>query len=268
MKATPDRRAHVEYLLREFPQLSDRAIARDVGGGISNKTVSRWRHQLGIEQGYAVESLTTAELLAGVEASGVKLSGRQLVRWTQIGLIPSGARARDFRVGGSRTIWWPGLLDLIPEAARLRTNYRRDSDAVLGLLAFGWEMEEAAVKAAYRSFLGRLHGSLVPAAAGSDGAADETPRRLRRRRYAFWYAQLKTSSDAHGGVSGINARARLERDAGLSPRRRSATSISTRWRRSHGSSTGGSPAGTALTISTTPSSRCRHGRSLKSYTRA
>jgi hypothetical protein len=74
----PSKRERAVALLREFPQLSDREIARQVGAG--NKSVSRWRASENVSREPTVDYLTTAVLLQQLRDRGLMLSPRHSAR--------------------------------------------------------------------------------------------------------------------------------------------------------------------------------------------
>src|SRR4051794_24585233 len=102
--------------MREQPLLSDREIARELC--VSNKTVSRWRAEAKVPRALP-PGLPTAEVIAQATAAGTALTHRRLMRWLEVGLLPSWAGARVFPGRGSETYWWPGTVEQTIEVDRL-----------------------------------------------------------------------------------------------------------------------------------------------------
>jgi hypothetical protein len=139
-------------LLQTEPWLSDREIARRVGLG--NKTVSRLRHQAGIER-HVEPGVLSAEQLA--LAAGV--STRQLRRWREHGLLPEPMP--------------PNSVELVVTVKDLMGRYRNVDRVALALLALGWPVvSEPRVRTAYLRFLERQEQSLRPLASIFDAPAD------------------------------------------------------------------------------------------------
>jgi hypothetical protein len=72
MRAKVADRERALALMGEFPQLSDREIARQLRVG--NKTVSRWRASEKVSRELTVEYLTTPQLLEQLRERGLNLS--------------------------------------------------------------------------------------------------------------------------------------------------------------------------------------------------
>ena len=68
-------------LMWDCPQLSDRAIARQIGVG--NKTVSRWRKEATPDQRLRGDELTTQDLCALLAERRLRIQQRRLRRWRQ-----------------------------------------------------------------------------------------------------------------------------------------------------------------------------------------
>lgn len=197
--------------MREFPQLSDREIARQLGVG--NKTVSRWRASERVSRELTVESLTTAELLEQVAERGLRVSERRLRRWMDEGVIGSDAYARRYHGTGSKTIWYPGVIEQVLEAERLMRRYNNSRDVILGLLAYGYAIDEEVAQRAYSEFLLEIRDGdlLVPPLSGEDG--DDVV--LRRRSLWPWRWALQGIVLQHGEVAALSAVARFDRELDL-----------------------------------------------------
>src|SRR5689334_19798140 len=147
MRAKVADRERALALMREFPQLSDREIARQLGVG--NKTVSRWRSSEHVSRELTVQYLTTPQLLEQLRERGLTLSERRLRRWMDEGVISSDAYTRRYSGAGSQTIWYPGVVEQVLEADRLMGAYKNSRDVILGLLAYGYEIDEDVAQRAY-----------------------------------------------------------------------------------------------------------------------
>ncbi len=211
MTAKSELREQALALMREFPNWSDREIARQLGVG--NKTISRWRAGEGLSRELTVESLTTKEVLAQLRERGLVLSPRQVRRWAEDGLLGEGTRTRRFQGAGSFTIWWPGVVDLALEVDRLLKRYGNHRDVLLGLAAYGYDVDEALVHRAYQNFLEEIRDGelLVPRLTG--GANDEAM--LRRRSLWSWRWALAGIAEVRGGIDGLSAAARVDKELEL-----------------------------------------------------
>jgi hypothetical protein len=157
MAAKPEERAKALALMQERPALSDRAIARRLGLG--NRTVSRWRHEAGLERETvpAVEGLLGTRLRAGLAEIEVSLD--QFRRWRATGLVPTAAR--HWYRGGSVSIYPARTLAQTVAAKELVSRYHSLEQAALGLFARGWPIDEATVRDLYRRWLLRAGTNLA-----------------------------------------------------------------------------------------------------------
>ena len=138
-------------LMGDFPQLSDRAIARRIGVG--NKTVSRWRREAAPDQRLRGDELITQDLCGLLAEHGLRIQQRRLRRWRQAGLLVPSYRRWSGR--HSTYIWPRSAVQQGIEIDRLLRRYRNSTDAVIGLFALGYEVDEARLRAAYDRFLVR-----------------------------------------------------------------------------------------------------------------
>jgi hypothetical protein len=211
MRANVVDRERALALMREFPQLSDREIARQLGVG--NKTVSRWRSSDQVSRELAVEYLTTSELLEQLCERGLSLSERRLRRWIDEGVIGSDAYTRRYPGAGSKTIWYPGVVEQVLEADRLMRRYKNSRDVILGLLAYGYAIDEDVAQRAYAHFLLETRDGdlLVPLL----GVEDGEDAKLRRRSLWPWRWALEGIVRQHGDIAALSAAARFERGLDL-----------------------------------------------------
>jgi hypothetical protein len=211
MRAKVVDRERALALMREFPQLSDREIARQLGVG--NKTVSRWRASEEVSRALTVEYLTTPQLLEHLAARGLVLSERRLRRWMDEGVIGSDAYTRRYPGAGSETIWYPGVVEQVLEADRLMRRYKNSRDVILGLLAYGYAIDNDVAQRAYAEFLREIRDAdlLVPPLSGEKGE----DVLLRRRSLWPWRFALEGIVVQHGDVAALSATARSYRDLDL-----------------------------------------------------
>ena len=211
MRAKAADREQALALMREFPQLSDREIARQLGVG--NKTVSRWRASEDVSRELTVEYLTTSQLLEQLRERDLSLSERRLRRWMDEGVIGSVAYTRRYPGAGSTTIWYPGVVEQVVEADRLMRRYGNSRDVILGLLAYGYAIDEDVAQRAYAEFLIEIRDGdlLVPPLSGEEG--DDAL--LRRRSLWPWKWALEGVVLQHGDVAALSAAARANRDIDL-----------------------------------------------------
>jgi hypothetical protein len=154
MNAKTLERKRALALMEDCPQLSDRAIARQIGVG--NKTVSRWRKEATPDQRLRGDELTTQELCALLAEHRPRIQQRRLRRWRQAGLLVPSYRRWS---GQHSTYIWPrSAVQQGIEIDRLLRRYRNSTAVLIGLFALGYEVDERRLRAAYDRFLLRRAG--------------------------------------------------------------------------------------------------------------
>jgi hypothetical protein len=195
--------------MQEQPLMSDRRIARELD--VSNKTVSRWRAEHGIPRTLPA-GLRTADVVALRGEPGVPMTHRRLLRWLEVGLLPSWWGVRLYPGRGSETYWWPAIVEHCVKVDRLLRRRRSASAVVLALVADGCEVDEDVARAAYLAHLQgmRTRGLLLSGSRPSVRARTALRRRsLRATR--LWVNSIRTER----GFEALSAEARRNREIGL-----------------------------------------------------
>jgi hypothetical protein len=150
VNAKPELRQQALALMREYPHLSDREIARQISVG--NKTVSRWRSTISGEQ-ERDDVMASKDLCALLNEHGVRMTDRRLRSWRQAGyLVPL---YREW-IGKESTYIWPRTaFEQGVEVDRLLRRYGNGDQAVIGLFSCGCVVNDDKLKAAYGRFLAR-----------------------------------------------------------------------------------------------------------------
>ena len=132
--------ARAVELMRSPDGHSDREIARRLG--LSNKTVSRWRADHGIER--RRPDPEPAEWLEGSELretlAGAGVTDQQFRRWRSAGLLP--APRRHWRRRGSRALYPASVIEQATVAREMVRRYHSLDAALLGMFGLGWPVRD------------------------------------------------------------------------------------------------------------------------------
>ena len=204
MYTKPRERRRALALMRKNPVMSDREIARKIGG-VSNKTVSRWRTAEAVPRDLLPGAIKTEEVIATAATVGVQLTPRKLLRWHKLGLLPPWSAFRLYPGRGSATYWAPLVIEQAVEIDRLLRRHRTARDAVVGLVASGYEVDDTTARRAHRDFVRAVRDRdvLVPRV----GTSKRALARLRRRSLRGSRLWLDLTI-AERGILGISESAR------------------------------------------------------------